>query len=530
MTITANGVNTTLVSVVTTPANVTPTPVIATTIQITDASGISIDDLALDASNGGFLKIGGTGFGGGTIVSVGGIIATATTLVSTTQLIAQVQPCAAGTYPVTITRPDGPFFTVPTAISFSNFPAFSSSNLGNVFDTFTLSLVATSDSNVTYANVSALPNTLALASNGTLTGTMTNLATDTVYSIQIKATDAELQDTTQTFSLNARTVFGSPAGVYALRQILGYSGNVVQIRRSSDNALANIGFVANAFDISTLLTFTGANGNAYVQTWYDQSGLGNHLTQATAAAQPGIVGMGQLVTEGNKPALWFDGAQYLDGGDVLDLQANSVTTFTTARFRNDVIGQILWQKSFLAPGAGRYAMYLASVGVQSFVDVNGGTVITNVTSAYTNVNTYGMRYTRGSGLDVRVNGGTSFITANTVLMTANISQPFRLGAYTNNDSPTNTPLYFLQGTIQEHFHYFAAIDDERRNAMDANILKYSKPLALLGTIATGGNVSTVGNVVTHTFTSNGTFVSSATGNVEYLIVGGGGGGGGGNLF
>ena len=43
--------------------------------------------------------------------------------------------------------------------------------------------------------------------------------------------------------------------------------------------------------------------------------------------------------------------------------------------------------------------------------------------------------------------------------------------------------------------------------------------------ATGGAVTFSGGYTIHTFTSNGTFTPSGSGNVEYLVVGGGGGGG-----
>lgn len=48
--------------------------------------------------------------------------------------------------------------------------------------------------------------------------------------------------------------------------------------------------------------------DGFVTTWYDQSGNGNHATQATAASQPKIVSAGSLVVENGKAALDFDGS------------------------------------------------------------------------------------------------------------------------------------------------------------------------------------------------------------------------------
>lgn len=70
-----------------------------------------------------------------------------------------------------------------------------------------------------------------------------------------------------------------------------HSGPCIRVRRSSDNALTDIGFAGGWLDIAALLTFVGA-GSAYVVTWYDQSGQGRHITYGTAAGQPRIVNAG----------------------------------------------------------------------------------------------------------------------------------------------------------------------------------------------------------------------------------------------
>jgi hypothetical protein len=47
--------------------------------------------------------------------------------------------------------------------------------------------------------------------------------------------------------------------------------------------------------------------NGFVETWYDQSGNGNDVTQTTATKQPKIVNAGALVTVGSKASFKFDG-------------------------------------------------------------------------------------------------------------------------------------------------------------------------------------------------------------------------------
>ena len=102
------------------------------------------------------------------------------------------------------------------------------------------------------------------------------------------------------------------AAAYSLRQLSNaYTGPVVTVRRSSDNAEAD--FKASEIEDGTLTAFCGA-GDGLVKTWHDQSGNGNDASQGTAANQPKIVGTGSLVTEGGRAALEFDGTN-----DRLDL-------------------------------------------------------------------------------------------------------------------------------------------------------------------------------------------------------------------
>ena len=53
---------------------------------------------------------------------------------------------------------------------------------------------------------------------------------------------------------------------------------------------------------------TANAGNAYITTWYDQSGNANDATQATAANQPRIVNSGVIETTGSENAIKFDGS------------------------------------------------------------------------------------------------------------------------------------------------------------------------------------------------------------------------------
>jgi hypothetical protein len=82
-----------------------------------------------------------------------------------------------------------------------------------------------------------------------------------------------------------------------------YEGALIEVRRSSDNAVQNIGFDANGdLDTSALLSFVGA-GNGFVRTWYDQSGNTNNAQQTTTSNQPQIVSSGVVELLNSKPAV-----------------------------------------------------------------------------------------------------------------------------------------------------------------------------------------------------------------------------------
>jgi hypothetical protein len=97
--------------------------------------------------------------------------------------------------------------------------------------------------------------------------------------------------------------FGAPAGLllddypdaaaaYSLRLLrTAYTGDVITVRRSSDNDTLSIGFAGNYLDTAALKTFcgTGATDTCFVRDWFDQSGSGRNLQKTVDSAQPRIL-------------------------------------------------------------------------------------------------------------------------------------------------------------------------------------------------------------------------------------------------
>jgi len=90
----------------------------------------------------------------------------------------------------------------------------------------------------------------------------------------------------------------------SVRRLTGdYTGPCMRIRRVSDSTHLDIGFDTNG-DLDTAAIEAFCSGTiGTVQTWYDQSGSRNHLTQDTLAQQPAIYDNGAVITRNGKPAL-----------------------------------------------------------------------------------------------------------------------------------------------------------------------------------------------------------------------------------
>jgi hypothetical protein len=95
------------------------------------------------------------------------------------------------------------------------------------------------------------------------------------------------------------------AGAYSLRKLRAGANQVVRLRRSSDNAESD--FTASDISNGNILSWAGG-GNAFVRTWYDQSGNGRHLEQSQNTRQPQLISSGAFLTENGSPYLLFDGS------------------------------------------------------------------------------------------------------------------------------------------------------------------------------------------------------------------------------
>jgi len=236
------------------------------------------------------------------------------------------------------------------------------------------------------------------------------------------------------------------AAAYSLRYVSdSYTGNVVRVRRSVDNAEQD--FTPSEITDGTLLAWVGttASDHGHVTTWYDQSGNSNDATQGTAASQPKIVDAGVLVEENGKPAVEFDGVD-----DYLSIttinQPSEFSHFLTSKGTGFCYGTALGGTDYI-----RYTGYIR-------ISINNITITEN-----TNVDNL---QTQTSFIRSNTDLTTIYYNSNTGVSSTNSGEfnSDSIGSYNNG-----TILY--DGYIQEHIIYDSD-QSANRKTIEANINKY----------------------------------------------------------
>lgn len=134
---------------------------------------------------------------------------------------------------------------------------------------------------------------------------------------------------TETYPMDL--VSGATAG-FSLRKLRSaYTGNCIKIRRSTDDATLDVGFAGYYLDFQAIQAFIG-NNSAFIDTWYDQSGNGRNVVQATTALQPQFINAGiYYLNIGNYPCIDFSsGNKYLESSGA---QSTFITTTAGTAFQ-----------------------------------------------------------------------------------------------------------------------------------------------------------------------------------------------------
>lgn len=248
---------------------------------------------------------------------------------------------------------------------------------------------------------------------------------------------------------------------FSLRQLSSaYTGNAIQVRRSSDSAIQDIGFTpAGDLDTVTLKAFVG-NGNGYVSIWYDQSGNVLNATQPNLARQPKIILGGVINRDNGRPSVYtYADTGFLYFGPVNQLNGTTqVTRMEVARSRSNGLA--------ITEGLGHFQLDLQFFPTDVAVQLDDhniridGTV--DSTTALMSINS------------VRNNGASQFYvntvlagTNTTTLLTLNAPDSGFIGVrfdyQTNNTGP---------GAFAETILFGSALSDADRKAINCNENSY----------------------------------------------------------
>jgi len=203
-------------------------------------------------------------------------------------------------------------------------------------------------------------------------------------------------------------LFPGASAAYSLRKLdTAYAGSAIQVRRTSDNATQDIGFVNNVLDLAALTTFLGANTGA-VSIWYDQSGNGRNLVNAIAIEQP-IVYAGAPVTFNGAPYFRLDGVDDRLSNIGFDpTNAGVLSTFTVALSTTSTLNTKVFLQQDQTAGSriGQWARFSSGVSqsitfntAQANFTANGAAVTSSVPYVYTTIR-------RPADLQSYLNGST----------------------------------------------------------------------------------------------------------------------------
>ena len=277
-----------------------------------------------------------------------------------------------------------------------------------------------------------------------------------------------------TYPLAQTSIVSSALGLYSTRALVStYTGPVVQVRRNSDNTTYN--FIADIYgNLSNVQNSTSMGGflnttTGNVATWYDQSGAGNHFTQATAVSQP------QLVLNSGQWVLWFN----------RDASPTFYASMTTASSITGVM-TILYNYN-MSTAFNAYTTLLGSNGLDNtgfrfanlnvFGDAAGGNragqdfLGTNGSYCYLN-NSYGQMVNETTGARIGNQGSSTASVWNQVIGTQG-RQSFSSFSFFNSINAPSSGLTFrtAYGYMSEMMLFSAPI-----NSADAQTLWARTPL------------------------------------------------------
>ena len=253
------------------------------------------------------------------------------------------------------------------------------------------------------------------------------------------------------------TAYPGATAAYSVRRLNpAYNGSALQIRRSSDNLTADIGFNGLNLNENDIISFcSGTNG--FVTTWYDQTGAGNNATNTSAAQQPQIYNsVTGIIKVNSRPALYSNN--------------NAVLQNFSINLTGDYFISLV-SKIDTLDGLN---MYLGNSGRNGYVYTNE---LTNGFTIRHNGETGGARFSGIITLSQNYNqtaqrvGTTMYYSQNGTLYTTTELATQGVAFTINNLFDGYNGAYKLIGTMQEVVIY-SSNQSSNRTGIESNIRSY----------------------------------------------------------
>ena len=245
--------------------------------------------------------------------------------------------------------------------------------------------------------------------------------------------------------------YPSAAAAYSTRLLRGayYGSSAIRVRRASDNAELNIGFTTSGnLDETALTTFAGG-GDAFVTTWYDQSGNSRNSIQTTAGNQPQVVTGGFVVIQNGKPSLLYQASSItrLEGVWSQTLTTSSNFGVFAMNAATDNFGRVFSQGGNGNDyDAGAYIPMIRNGSSAAMGSFTTG-LLSSVAISYSTQTLLSSIHT-GSQLSNEVNNNGAVMTADTLNL--NVTRT-SIGGLTS----TSIGGGYLDGTVQEIVIYYS---------------------------------------------------------------------------
>ena len=235
---------------------------------------------------------------------------------------------------------------------------------------------------------------------------------------------------------------------------------IIYFTDQSDNRTALEANIGEVYGIAGIPAYDD-EVNAFVETWYDQSGNGKNATQLTAGNQPKIVNAGALVTGG----LDFDGTNFLDISSISALSNKLETSVISLHSaRNVATVNRVYGANFsgFTNSAFIHESYYSSSETKWLNRNSSGAAQTLAISASNSVQylTFNIINSSAEATSHR-NGGSAQSTSGASIATPTTHNSSKIGARSDGSSP-------LDGTIAEVIVY-PSDQTANRLAIEANI-------------------------------------------------------------